>query len=66
MNDWLRGKDTISYMRGMEIFENHTPVQSANSILPPLDNYTQAKKTKVLVFMKARSQSDRQDHTETR
>ena len=55
MNDWLRGKDTISYMQGMEIFENHTPVQSANSILPPLDNYTQAKKTKVLVFMKARS-----------
>lgn len=54
MNDWLGGEDTISYMPRTEIFENHNLVQSTNSILPPLANYTQAKKTKVLAFMKAR------------
>ena len=66
MNDWLAGEDTTSHMPGREIFASHTPAQSTNSIWPPSASYTQAKKTKVLAFMKARSSLDRQGHTETR
>ena len=55
MNDCIAGEDTTSHMPGREIFANHIPVQSTDSIWPPSANYTQAKKTKVFAFMKARS-----------
>ena len=50
MNDWLAGEDTTSHTPGREISANHIPVQSTDSIWPPLATYTQAKKTKVFAL----------------